>query len=46
LEADEGIAVKKLLKDHVYQDFPANEIFRQWKISLKKLNPLKVRYGS
>lgn len=42
LEPDERVAVKKLLNDHVYCDFPADEIFQQWKVSLKKLVPLKV----
>lgn len=42
LEPSERKAVKKLLDDHVYQDFPADEIFQQWLQSLKTLNPLKV----
>lgn len=43
LEPDERVAVKKLLDDHVYRDFPADEIFQQWKISLRTLIPLKVQ---
>lgn len=42
LEPSERKAVKKLLEDHVYQDFPADEIFQQWKLSWKILNPLKI----
>jgi hypothetical protein len=44
LKPDEREAVKTLLDEHVYQGFPADEIFRQWKLSLRKLLPLKVQY--
>lgn len=42
LKPDEREAVKTLLDEHVYQGFPADEIFHQWKLSLRKLLPLKV----
>jgi hypothetical protein len=41
LKPDEKLAVKALLQEHVYQDFPAQKIFEQWKKSLRNLVPLK-----
>lgn len=43
LKPDERKAVKELLTEHVYQDFPADEIFRQWKLSLRNISPLKCK---
>ena len=42
LRPDEMLAVKAILKEHVYQDFPADNIFEQWKKSLRSLVPLKI----
>ena len=41
LAPDERKAVKSLLEQHVFVDFPADQIFQLWKASLKKIVPLK-----
>lgn len=43
LKPDERKAVKELLTEHAYKDFPADEIFRQWKLSLRKISPLRAQ---
>jgi hypothetical protein len=43
LKPDEKKFVKSILDRYVYHDLPAKEIFEQWKLSLRKLLPLKAK---